>query len=228
MTIDTENCFSSNEIIFCPILGTKDCIVGTNSSTIRNALKDTNSQPTFIRIPSKINSYNVLEIGSQAFHGVTSITQITIEEGIRQISHFAFYSLSSLEIIILPSTMTYLGNYSISACAWINNEIPSTSSGTLTIIIHPNSKLNYLGIGAIERKSNVILYYCGYGTPQFISRPFYYVDNVTIYSFTNFLMNENQTIVDHSFCPMLQKMKYRTMSSKRYPLISLTFFLILL
>ena len=225
MTIDTENCITLNEIKFCPIIGENKLIVGTNKSDHNNALSQSYS-PTFLRIPSKVNSFHVVEVGQFSFYGVPSITQITIEEGIRQINHYAFYSLINLEIINLPSTVEYLGKYSISACEW-DNETPRTSPGTFTVIFQPNSKLKYLDNAAIERKSNAFVYYCGYGNPQFIASPFYQIQNVTIYSFTEFKMNNYETKADYTICPMLQNMKHKTYFSRHFLHFRLISFLFL-
>ena len=207
--------FVYNGIVFTNLNGTNNCIVGTNSTTQNNAIDSSSFSQTSILIPSKVNSFNVIEVGQYSFYIIPSIRQITVEEGIRQINRYAFYGLVNLEIVILPLTAEFLGNYSISSVIWTNGS-SSTSSGTLTVIFKPNSKLYDLGSGAIERKSNIIVYYCGYGTPQFESRPFYRAEKVLIYSFHDFLMNGYRTVVDNSLCPMLQKLKYQTFVSKKY------------
>ena len=224
MTILTNKCFSdSSGIKYCPIKDTYNCIVGTNQTIEQNAISSAYSL-SYLHIPSKINSHRVIEIGRYAFFSLKTITQIRIDEGIRQINDCAFYELPHLSLVILPSTVEFLGYYAISGINIING-VYYTTNGTLTIIFQPISKLKILLTGAIERKSNVVVHYCGYGYPQFQDRPFYQINNVTLYSFHQFTMNDTfQSIIDYTLCPTLKYFILKTLQRKPFIYINVLVF----
>ncbi|SFB22867.1 Leucine rich repeat-containing protein [Acetitomaculum ruminis DSM 5522] len=63
-----------------------------------------------VAIPSTINGYKVVGIGTDAFYENTNITSVTIPEGVKEIKAGAFYGCSSLKTINLPKTLQSIGN----------------------------------------------------------------------------------------------------------------------
>ncbi len=61
---------------------------------------------TDLVIPSSIDSYTVTAIANSAFSGNTSITSVTIPEGVTSIGFKAFYKCTSIKSVTIPSTVT--------------------------------------------------------------------------------------------------------------------------
>ena len=100
---------------------------------IRYALKDGNA--TVVRqaqnlsgdmvIPSSVsykdNVYNVTSIGSDAFYGCSSLTSITIPDGVTSIAFSAFYGCSSLTSITIPDSVTSIDEWAFYNCSSLKN-----------------------------------------------------------------------------------------------------------
>lgn len=76
--------------------------------------------PETIQIPAEL-SYNnrnfpVLEIGEDAFAGITEVKQIQVAEGIRQIGAYAFSGCEQLEQLSLPKSVICIGKGAFSEC----------------------------------------------------------------------------------------------------------------
>ena len=73
------------------------------------------------------DDYQVEAIGEGAFHGCSSLTSITIPEGVTSIYDFAFSYCSSLTTISIPEGVTSIGNYAFEACISLTSvSLPST------------------------------------------------------------------------------------------------------
>ncbi|MCD7950033.1 MAG: leucine-rich repeat domain-containing protein [Erysipelotrichaceae bacterium] len=68
-----------------------------------------NGSETDITIPSKIEGYNVVEIGERAFE-YSDLTSVTIENGITTIGKMAFYACDNLTSVTLPSGLTTISD----------------------------------------------------------------------------------------------------------------------
>ncbi len=55
-------------------------------------------------------------IGTGSTNGMTTLTSITLSEGIKTINASAFYGATALTTVNLPSTLTTIGDYSFSGC----------------------------------------------------------------------------------------------------------------
>jgi len=77
-----------------------------------------------ITIPKTINGYTVTSIGSYAFEDCTSLTTITIPDGVTSIGKYAFSGCASLTTITIPDSVTSIGEYAFRVC---------TSLTTITI-----------------------------------------------------------------------------------------------
>ena len=70
-----------------------------------------NSTLTRVTIPEGVKT-----IGPNAFIGCTSLTSITIPEGVTMIEHYAFCDCTSLTNVIIPEGVTYIGNKAFLGC----------------------------------------------------------------------------------------------------------------
>ena len=72
---------------------------------------------TDIIIPAVYNDLPVTKIADEAFFGCSSITSITILNGVTSIGRYAFYGCSSLESINIPESVTSIGNAAFLNCS---------------------------------------------------------------------------------------------------------------
>ena len=70
-----------------------------------------NSTLTRVTIPEGVKT-----IGPNAFIGCTSLTSITIPDGVTRIESYAFYDCKSLTNVIIPEGVTYIGNRAFIGC----------------------------------------------------------------------------------------------------------------
>ena len=59
-------------------------------------------------------------IGYNAFYNCTSLTSVTISEGVTSIGHGAFYNCTSLTSVSIPSSVTSIGEYAFYGCGGIS------------------------------------------------------------------------------------------------------------
>lgn len=71
---------------------------------------------TELVIPATVDGYPVTKIGVAAFEDNTSLTSVTIPEGVTHINASAFCCCSSLSSVTIPDTVTEIGNYCFSQC----------------------------------------------------------------------------------------------------------------
>ncbi len=69
-----------------------------------------------IVIPKTCNGIPVTAIGNSAFSGCSSLTSITIPEGVTKIDFGAFYKCTSLTSINIPDSVTIIGNSAFEGC----------------------------------------------------------------------------------------------------------------
>lgn len=67
-------------------------------------------------IPGIIEGRPVAEIGEKAFFGVTSLTSVTIPDGVTGIGYQAFYGDTSLLSITMPDSVISIGYYAFGEC----------------------------------------------------------------------------------------------------------------
>ncbi|MCH5324151.1 MAG: fibronectin type III domain-containing protein [Eubacterium sp.] len=75
-----------------------------------------NGTDTSLEIPSVLGGKQVSAIGSQAFYRCSSITDITVPDGVKSIGSYAFEYCSKLEWIALPDSLTEIGVYAFMYC----------------------------------------------------------------------------------------------------------------
>ena len=84
-----------------------------------------------LEIPSVVsngeNSYKVYSIGNNAFQRCSSLTSITIPEGVTSIGQYAFDGCSGLTSITIPEGVRSIGYYSFKKCSSLTSvTLPST------------------------------------------------------------------------------------------------------
>ena len=88
---------------------------------------------TKITIPSTIDGMSVTSIGSDAFYGCSSLTDITIPEGVTSIDRYAFGGCSGLTSITIPEGVISIGNSAFAKCRGLTTV---TMPRSLEIIEH--------------------------------------------------------------------------------------------
>ena len=116
------------------------------------------------------------EIGESAFKGVSSITSVTISNGVTSIGSYAFYNCSSLASITLPESVTSIGSYAFNGCsrlnevhvsnltAWCNIDFSSTNSSPLIyakkLYLNGNMITNLVIPSSVTKIKNYSFYGC--------------------------------------------------------------------
>ncbi len=104
--------------------------------------KDKTSLPNEVTIPSTLNGYKVTSIGNQAFYDCSSLTSISIPEGVTSIGDWAFRYCRNLTNITISEGVTSIGNFAFGSCS------------ILTSITIPEG-VTSIGNGAFENCSNL-------------------------------------------------------------------------
>ncbi len=76
---------------------------------------------TAITVPAEINGVAVVKIGDGAFKGKTSLTSVTVSDGIKDVGSSAFENCTSLAQITLPESIIHIGEKAIYNTAYYNN-----------------------------------------------------------------------------------------------------------
>ena len=72
-------------------------------------------------IPSEIDGKKVTSIGRDAFSWCSSLSSITIPDGVTSIDDYAFFGCTSLTSIIIPDSVTSIGCYAFAHTKWLEN-----------------------------------------------------------------------------------------------------------
>ncbi len=79
-----------------------------------------------VTVPSSVNGSKVTSIGARAFEG-SSVTSVTIPDGVAKIGQMAFSDCALLTSVTLPSTLTSIGDCAFDGCAKLKSiTIPSS------------------------------------------------------------------------------------------------------
>ena len=160
--------------------------VSYNSSDKSISIAGYKGKKTKITIPSSFDgcSYSVTSIGFRAFWDCTSLTSITIPEGVTSIGWDAFYNCTSLTSITIPDSVTSIGDRAFSDCTRLTSiTIPDsvTSIGeqafenctSLASITIPDS-VRSIGYGAFRGCTSLTDVVLPSGFNILISTAFYY------------------------------------------------------
>ena len=92
-------------------------------------------EPTELDIPSKLivkgQDYTTTSIGNNAFTGCTSLTSVTIGNGVKSIGIGAFGDCDSLTSITIPDSVTSIGNEAFAYCSNLKSITIPDSVATL-------------------------------------------------------------------------------------------------
>jgi hypothetical protein len=69
-----------------------------------------------VAIPSTLDGYSTVAIGNYAFANSTSLTSITIPNGVTTIGNYAFYNCTSLTSVTIGSGVTTIGSHAFANC----------------------------------------------------------------------------------------------------------------
>ena len=80
---------------------------------------------TELVIPAEVThegkTYKVTAIGAEAFRGNSTLTKVTIPEGVTDIGPFAFDTCESLTSVTIPEGVTAIGNHAFHDCTSLTN-----------------------------------------------------------------------------------------------------------
>ena len=113
-------------------------------------ITDYNGTDESVSVPSQLGGCNVTDIGDGAFSDCTSLTSITIPNGVTSIGWNAFSDCTSLTSITIPDSVTSIGQNTFYDCTSLTNVVipdsvtsigNSAFSGctSLTNVVIPNS-----------------------------------------------------------------------------------------
>ena len=74
-----------------------------------------------ITIPSSLGGCPVTRIANSAFYGCTSLTSVTIPDGVTSIGEYAFYYCTNLTSVTIGDGVTSIGNYAFSKCSGLTS-----------------------------------------------------------------------------------------------------------
>ena len=72
-------------------------------------------------IPASTNGFTVTDIGDEAFAGYTSVTSVTIPNGVSNIGYEAFAWCSGMTNVVIPNTVTNLSDWAFYQCSSLTN-----------------------------------------------------------------------------------------------------------
>lgn len=78
-----------------------------------------------ITLPHSFNDKPITHIGGSAFQNCSSITGLTVPDGVTTIGFGAFAQCEALDDITLPDSLTGIGNYAFSDCPIENATVPA-------------------------------------------------------------------------------------------------------
>ena len=99
------------QLIVCPAgkVGTANVIANV-TKVWANAFKNNTETTEVVFAPSTMENYS-LEIGENAFAGCKKLTKISLPEGLKEIPLYTFKDCSSLEEVVIPSTVEKIHAY---------------------------------------------------------------------------------------------------------------------
>lgn len=103
--VKNENNTSSDGFLYSLYENNTAIITGHKDATV-----------SYLTVPSNVDGYRVVEIGTGAFKANTVLKHVIISEGIKKISPNAFASCEALICVDLPSTLAEIGDSAFESC----------------------------------------------------------------------------------------------------------------
>ena len=82
-------------------------------------------------------------IGSYAFRGCSSLSSVTIGNGVTSIGHEAFYGCTSLTSVTIPDSVTSIGWYAFYNCTSLTSVTFEGTKAVWTVGVDKGSDWNY-------------------------------------------------------------------------------------
>ena len=118
--------------------GTDGLQYSYNNENLTATVSGYTGAATELVIPAEVThegeTYKVTAIGGYAFQGKSTLTRVTIPEGVTTIEYDAFFCCTSLTNVIIPEGVTYIGPFAFSGCTSLKSvSLPAslTYIGTL-------------------------------------------------------------------------------------------------
>ena len=107
--------------------GTDGLQYSYNDEDLTATVSDYTGTATELVIPAEVThedkTYKVTAIGADAFQGNSTLTRVTIPEGVTEIAYYAFSGCTSLTSVIIPESVTVIIKYAFSGCTSLTNVI---------------------------------------------------------------------------------------------------------
>ena len=104
-------------------------MVSNNGEMALEVVKGDGTYSGAVAIPANVTyegkSMKVVSVGASAFKNCSSLTSVTIPEGVTSIGNYAFYycNNASLTNITIPSTVTTVGSYAFKSCSKLTSMV---------------------------------------------------------------------------------------------------------
>lgn len=96
---------------------------GEPKSYIIEGFANASGNPQKVHIPAKVGTIPIVGIATDAFKNDTRITEVNIEDGVRNIGAGAFDGCSKLTTVRFPKTLKTIGNYAFRNCSSLSGAI---------------------------------------------------------------------------------------------------------
>ncbi len=87
-----------------------------------------------LAIPKTLSGYRVTSIGDFAFWGCSSLTSVTISEGVKTIGEGAFFGCSGLTSVTIPLSVTSIGDDAFSYCSSLTSFVVDSANQHYTVM----------------------------------------------------------------------------------------------
>lgn len=113
-------------------------IPGTTTVKAVNPNWSSHAEPMgFLVLPATVEhngvTYQLKAVDAEAFRGCSSLTGVSLPEGVTSLGRMAFAFCSSLDSIVLPSTLTVIGTQAFTGTAYFSNNAHLNADGLMIV-----------------------------------------------------------------------------------------------